>query len=129
LAESWDGADRRRHPRIDTQGEVRARIHTIAAAPVINLSASGALLEVPCVLKPRSTYTLRLLFAPDRHLDLRVRVIRSYVHGFGRNEQGEQIIHYRAAMEFLAVPEGYLAALEQLAARRTENGVRAELKT
>jgi c-di-GMP-binding flagellar brake protein YcgR len=128
MAESWDGKDRRKHPRIDLKGEVSGRIHTIASAPVINLSASGALLEVPCVLKPRSTYTLRLAFGSTHYLDLKVRIIRSYVHGFDRNEKGENVIKYRAAVEFLSISDPQRNALEQYVSRLAGHAVRAELK-
>lgn len=128
MAENWDGKDRRRHPRIDLKGEVSGRIHTIASAPVVNLSASGALLEVPCVLKPRSTYTLRLAFGTSQHLDVKVRVIRSYVHGFDRNEKGENVIKYRAAVEFLGLPDSQRVALEQFIGQMAAHALRAELK-
>lgn len=128
MAENWDGKERRKHPRIDLKGEVSGRIHSIASAPVVNLSASGALLEVPCVLKPRTVYTLRLAFGASQYLDVKVRIIRSYVHGFDRNEKGENVIKYRAAVEFMSLPDAQRVALEQVVSRMAAHAVRAELK-
>jgi len=123
--------DRRRHRRVALQGEVQGKIHTMAAAPVVNLSVSGALLEVPAVLKPRASYTLRLSFAPGQYMDLPARVVRSYVHGFDLNVKGENVIKYRAAIEFVSIGEDQKAALlkviEQLANRQDGAALRAQL--
>ena len=57
MAEEWDGRERRKYPRVPLKGEVKGKIHTVSAAPVVDLSVEGALLEVPCVLEPKTLYT------------------------------------------------------------------------
>ena len=48
------GDERRRWPRIPVRGEIVGQIYTETAAPLLDLSEGGALLEVPCVLRPRA---------------------------------------------------------------------------
>ena len=92
--------ERRKQLRVPAKGSVRGRIHTAASVPVLDLSMSGALLEVPCTLKVGEIYTLRLAIRPDV-LAIKSKVVRSYVHGFDKNEGGEMVIKYRAAIHFL----------------------------
>lgn len=128
MAESWGGKERRRHPRVELKGEVRSRIHTVSSAPVINISLSGALVEVPCTLQPGTSYTLRLGLGGERTLALQGRVVRSYVHGFDRNDKGETIIKYRAAIHFSRMEDAQKRTLEELLAAFDDRAVSAELQ-
>jgi hypothetical protein len=96
-----DGRNRRKFPRVPVRGEVSGRIHTVASAPVLDLSEGGALLEVPCALRPRSLYSLRLSLGEGRVLRLQSSVVRSYVHSFEAVGEGENRVQYRAAIQFL----------------------------
>jgi hypothetical protein len=96
-----DGRNRRKFPRVPVRGEVSGRIHTVASAPVLDLSEGGALLEVPCALRPRSLYSLRLSLGEGRVLTLQSSVVRSYVHSFEAVGDGENRVQYRAAIQFL----------------------------
>lgn len=125
MEETEQGAERRQYPRVALKGEVHGKIHTVSAVPVINLSVSGALLEVDCTLNPQTIYSLRLVFNPAEQLECKCRVVRSYVHGFGRNERGEKVITYRVAVEFVSMAERdrvkamlqkYIDRLEKVAA-------------
>ena len=100
-----DGRNRRRFPRVPVRGEVSGRIHTVAAAPVLDLSEGGALLEVPCVLRPRSLYIFRLSLGEGQVLSLQSSVVRSYVHSFEAVGQGESRVQYRAAIQFTNLTE------------------------
>lgn len=95
------GRERRKRPRVSVQGEVLGRIHTSSSAPILDLSETGALLEVSSVLRPGSIYAVRLPVGPDSVLSLRGRVVRSYVHGFRPQKGGETLVRYRAALEFV----------------------------
>ena len=53
MAES-EGRERRKKIRVAVNGDVHGRINSASAAPVLNLSESGALLEVSSVLRPGS---------------------------------------------------------------------------
>ena len=127
MAEEWDGAERRKYPRVPLKGEVKGKIHTVSAAPVIDLSVEGALLEVPCVLEPKATYILRLAIGPTEQLEVKGTVIRSYVHGFERNDRGETVIKYRAAVQFQAIGDAQREALHQAVERLSQISVSAHL--
>jgi hypothetical protein len=128
MADGWEGSDRRRHPRVSLNGEVRGKIHTEASAPVINLSLTGALLEVPCTLQVGASYTLRLALHRDRFVDVKGKVVRSYVHGFDKNEKGEMFIKYRAAIQFQSVGDAQREALDKFLQGIENAAVRAELQ-
>lgn len=97
------GRERRRWPRAPLKGEVVGHIYTEHAAPIIDLSEGGALLEVPCVLRPRAIYSVRLVIAPGTVLMLKASVVRSYVHHFENAGDGETQVRYQAALQFLDV--------------------------
>ncbi len=128
MAEEWSGRERRKHPRVPLKGEVKGKIHTVSSAPVIDLSVEGALLEVPCALTPKTLYVMRLALSPTQHLEIKGKVIRSYVHGFERNERGETVIKYRAAVQFQALPDAHKEALYQAVQRLSQNAVSANLQ-
>jgi hypothetical protein len=69
---------------VAVHGDVLARSTPTSPAPVVNLSETGALVEVDCVLRPghRADAALPLRGAGD--LILRCRVVRSFIHGFDR---------------------------------------------
>ena len=100
-----DPRDRRRRPRVALHGEVRGKIHTVAAAPVIDISEAGALIEAPCWLRPGSLYALTLPLGPGDELAVKARVVRSAVHGLERKAAGESAVRYRVALEFSDLSE------------------------
>jgi hypothetical protein len=128
MAEGWSGAERRRHPRVSLNGEVRGRIHTVASAPVVNISVSGALLEVPCTLQIGALYTLRLTIQQGEVLEIKGKIIRSYVHGFAKNEKGETVIKYRAAVQYQSLSDPNRYALETFLRNVEKRGLKAELQ-
>ena len=107
------GAERRRHPRVPVQGEVMGSIHTVASAPFLDLSETGALLEVTCALKPGSFYRLRFSVPGAGDLLLKTRVVRSFVQGFRTGPKGETVLLYRTALEFVELLEGERTALRK----------------
>ncbi|MFQ5790133.1 MAG: PilZ domain-containing protein [Acidobacteriota bacterium] len=129
MAASWDGKERRKHPRVPVKGEVRGKIHTVASAPILDISMTGALLEAPSALTPGVSYTFRLALSASQHLQTRARVVRSYVHGFDKNQKGETVIMYRVAIEFQGLPEPHRKALEQFIQQMEKKvNPRAELR-
>jgi hypothetical protein len=99
------GAERRRWPRAPVYGEIVGQIYTETAAPVLDLSEGGALLEVPCVLRPRSFYTLRLSLGSGAVMLLKASVVRSYVHHLEKFGDGESRVRYHAALQFIDITE------------------------
>src|SRR5262245_24116063 len=99
------GDERRRWPRIPVRGEIVGQIYTETAAPLLDLSEGGALLEVPCVLRPRANYTLRLALGQGAVLMLRASVVRSYAHHLEAIGHGESRLRYHAALQFVNVSD------------------------
>jgi hypothetical protein len=111
------------------RGEVQGKIHTVASAPIVNLSMAGALVEVPCTLRVGAAYTMRLAIGPDKFVDVKGKVVRSYVHGFDKNEKGETVIKYRAAVQFLDLPVEHQSKLERFLQGLGKEGLRADLRS
>ena len=109
-------------------GEVRGRIHTVASAPVINISVSGVLLEVPCTLQVGALYTLRLAIQSGDVLEIKGKITRSYVHGFAKNDRGETVIKYRAAVQYYKLSDPNRYALESFLRNVEKKGLQAELQ-
>jgi hypothetical protein len=106
MSNEGGGRERRKHPRVALKkGEVSVRIHTINAAPVLDISEHGALLEVEAVLRPGTPYVLRLTFGADRHLSIRSRIVRTFVHSSQAKAGGESALTYRAAVEFIGMSD------------------------
>jgi hypothetical protein len=101
MASDSGGRERRRWPRAPLGGEVVGRIYTEHAAPILDLSEGGALIEVPCALRPRSVYSVRLVIGPGIVLMLKASVVRSYVHHFENAGEGEMRVRYQAALQFV----------------------------
>ena len=102
--------DRRLRTRVAVHGDVLGKIHATSAAPVVNLSETGALVEVECVLRPGTVQMLRLPLPGSGELTLRCRVVRSFIHGFDRAGE-ESVVRYRAALEFVGLSDEERAAV------------------
>jgi len=87
--------------RVRLNGEVRARIHSATTAPLIDISETGALVEVGGPLRPGSQYVFRLP-SGSRELTLRCLVVRCYIDRFERVGE-ENVPRYRAAVAFADV--------------------------
>ena len=103
--------DRRGRARVAVHGGVLGKIHATSPAPVVNLSETGALVEVDCVLRPGTVQMLRLPLRGTGDLILRCRVVRSFIHGFDRAAGEESVVRYRAALEFVSLTDEERAAL------------------
>ena len=114
MSKKFEGKERRDHPRVSLSSELRGKIQTVAAGPVVDVSLSGALLEVPCTLPANARYVLNLPTKNAAPLELKAEVVRSYVHGFDKNDNGQTTIKYRAAIRFCELTEEQTAQLEKL---------------
>ena len=103
--------DRRVRARVAVHGDVLGKIHATIPAPVINLSETGALVEVDCVLRPGTVQMMRMPLRGAGELTLRCRVVRSFIHGFDRAAGEESVVRYRSALEFVGLTEEERAAL------------------
>ena len=103
--------DRRVRARVAIHGDVLGKIHATSPAPVVNLSETGALVEVDCVLRPGSVQMLRLPLPGAGELVLRCRVVRSFIHGYDPAAGEESVVRYRAALEFVSLSDEERTAL------------------
>jgi PilZ domain-containing protein len=106
-----DGRDRRIRARVAVHGDVVGKIHAANPAPIVNLSEKGALVEIEYVLRPGTVQVLRLPLRAAGELTLRCRVVRSFIHGFDPVAGEENLVRYRAALEFVGLTEEERAAL------------------
>ena len=106
--------ERRGRSRIATGGDVLGKIPETGPAPVVNLSETGALVEVGGVLRPGTVQMLHLPVEGAGELTLRCRVVRSFIHGVDPapgEEKDEKAVRYRAALEFMGLTDDERAAL------------------
>jgi hypothetical protein len=75
MTKERSGRVRRRWPRAPLRGKVVGQLYTEHAAPIVDLSERGSLLEVPCALRPRSVYSVRLVIGPGTVLMLKASVV------------------------------------------------------
>jgi hypothetical protein len=128
MAKAWKGEERRSHPRIPTEGQVQGKLQTAIEAPVLDLSQSGALLEVPFTLPASSRYVLKLAVDNGPDVELTGEIVRCYVHGFDKDERGQPSVRYRAAVKFVELERGQDEALKAFLAREGgTGGLRVEL--
>jgi PilZ domain len=114
MSNDWQGEERRAHPRVSLKE--RESPSRVVASTIVDLSLSGALLEVAATLPTKSRYTVRLERADGEPLELAGEVVRSYVHGFEKDEKGLPAVKYRAAIQFLDVDPETKDDLERLLA-------------
>jgi hypothetical protein len=112
MSNDWQGEERRTHPRVSLKD--RKSPSKVVASTVVDLSLSGALLEVASTLPAKSRYTVRLEGSNGRPLELSGEVVRSYVHGFDKDEKGVPAVKYRAAIQFLDLDPKTKDDLERL---------------
>jgi hypothetical protein len=105
--------ERRSTSRLALHGEVLGRMPSGAVVPVVDLSPTGALLEVYSVLRPGSVHGLRLQLGPREEVAVQARVVRSFIHRFDNQARGETVVLYRVAVEFTDLRAAEKAALER----------------
>jgi hypothetical protein len=112
MSNEWQGEERRAHPRVSLSD--RKNPSRVLASTIVDLSLSGALLEVGATLTPKSRYTVRLEKPDGPPLELSGEVVRSYVHGFDKDAKGLPAVKYRAAIQFVDVDPETRDDLERL---------------
>jgi hypothetical protein len=112
VAKGSEGRERRQRPRVAVHGEVLSRIQS-AAGPVLNISESGALIEVTAHLRPGTVYVVRLPVTLERQLTLRSRVVRSEVHAVQQRAGGEGGVTYHVAVEFVGLTDAERKAIAE----------------
>ena len=95
----------------------------------MDLSLSGALIEVPSALPKDAKYALTLPAANGGTLEVAVQVVRSYVHGFDSVSAGQPSVRYRAALKFVDVSDAQNRSLKELVENERTEPIQAELSS
>lgn len=112
MSNSWQGEERRSHPRIAIEGAIEGALDSVIEAPIVDLSMSGALVDVSSGLPSGGRCALRIPTERNETLEIPARVVRSYVHGFHKGKDGQPSVRYRAAIQFLELSEPQKRELE-----------------
>ena len=109
--------ERRRSRRIRPSNELHARVKATVPARIVDLSVSGAQIEVGCILRPSAECDI---WIPDeRGTPVRVRAEVRRCRAVGTRELagGDRAVLYRAGLEFTGDEEVARRAIEaQIAA-------------
>ena len=123
MSNRWQGQERREHPRISKKSSLAGPAEAAPEISIVDLSLSGALIEVPSTLPQKSHYLLRLPLSDGGGLlEVPGEVVRSYVHGFDKDSSGRPAVRYRAAIQFLDLTAEKRAALEELVKKTNHTG-------
>jgi len=129
MSNEYEGDERRDHPRVPIDGQLEGEIDASVVAPLMDLSLSGALLEVPSALPANARYALKLPTSETESLELHAEVMRSYVHGFDSASVGKPAVKYRAAIKFVDLTDAQQQSLKQLVDRGSGDPIQAELSS
>ena len=129
MSVAWQGNERREHPRVPIAGELQGKIEATIDVPLVDVSLSGALLEMPSTLSANSRYILKVVASDAAAFEAEVEVVRSYVHGFDRGNAGQPAVKYRVAIRFVELTEPQETSLQELMDRRSGIALRAHLSS
>lgn len=129
MSNDWEGDERRDHPRVPIDGQLQGEIEASVVAPLMDLSLSGALIEVPSALPANARYALKLPITETEFVEIHAEVVRSYVHGFDSVSAGKPAVKYRAAIKFVDLSNEQQQALKQLMDRGGGDPIQAELSS
>ncbi len=94
----------------------RAQIKSTLPVDLVNLSATGVLMELPTALRPGSTCDLSATLAGIAFTAL-VRVTRCRAGGFAADDKGGRMLLYQAGGEFVGLSEQQLESLGRAIAK------------
>jgi hypothetical protein len=106
------GTDRRRAARV-RPGPLRIRLHRTCEGILLDISETGALVQVPTSMPADRTVTLSLE-SPDTMLRLPGRVVRSIPHQVELASATLARKEYQVAVEFSEIPQDQVDALRRL---------------
>ena len=104
--------EHRRSARV-RPGPLRVRLHRTCEGILVDISASGALVQLPSAMSPDRQVTVNLEIG-DTPLELRGRVVRSSPYKLQMAEATLARTEYQVAVEFSDLPEEQVAALHKL---------------
>jgi hypothetical protein len=118
MSSVWGGDERREHPRFTVAASIAGTAERSWEIPVLNVSLSGALLEVSAGQPSKRRYLVRLPLSGGEDLELEGEVVRSYVHGFDKDANGRPAVKYRVAIRFTRLGAAEKERLEEFLGQR-----------
>ena len=109
------GSEQRRFRRV-RPGPLRVRLHRTCEGILVDISESGALVQVPWKMTPDRQVTVNLDIG-DAPLQLHGRVVRSSPHKLQMADATLARTEYQIAVEFSELPPDQVAALQRLLKR------------
>ena len=96
--------ERRRAVRVEPRKRIPAKVKASVPGRVVDISKTGALIEVAYSLRPEVSCELRLQ-VDNQEFTVRATVRRCRAWGFGFDENDVRVLLYRAGVEFDGLPE------------------------
>jgi hypothetical protein len=91
--------ERRKAPRVKLTWMLQAKVKAYLPARVIDLSATGVLLELDHPLPPKTACSIKIV-CESEDVQLPAVIRRCCVGGHGTNEKGQKIVLYHAGLAF-----------------------------
>lgn len=95
--------ERRRAPRVEPRKRIPAKVKASVPGRVVDISETGALIEVAYSLRPEVSCELRLQ-VDGKEYTVKAAVRRCRAWGFGYDENDVRVLLYRAGVEFDGLP-------------------------
>jgi len=92
--------ERRRSRRIRPTNELQARVKATVPARIVDLSVTGAQIEVGCILRPSAECDIWIPDGGGRPVRVRAAVRRCRAIGTRELPGGDRAVLYRAGLEF-----------------------------
>ena len=105
--------ERRRAPRVEPRKRIPAKVKASVAGRVVDISKTGALVEVAYSLRPEVSCEVRLE-VDGKEYAVRATVRRCRAWGFGYDENDVRVLLYRAGVEFDALPRELTTRIAEL---------------
>ena len=93
------GTERRAVPRVEPKEPLEAKVMMIQSARIVDISSRGAQIELASSLQPSGRCDLRIQFG-EGEFAAHATIRRCRASGFGKDEANEQVVLYRAGLEF-----------------------------
>ena len=104
--------DKRREPRLPLAKGTKDQIKSTVPVELVNVSATGVLMDLPSALRPGSTCDLTAQLAGIPFAAL-VRVTRCRAGGFVEDDKGGRVLVYQAGGEFVGLSEDQMLNLSR----------------
>ena len=108
-------SERRKAKRVKLAKPMPAKIKTYFPARVLNVSSTGALIELVQPLQPKIICAIRFL-VEGSEIQLPALVRHCTVGAYGKNEKGQKVILYHAGLSFEDPDRASLDRLRELVA-------------